>query len=87
MGNDQGFQMAIEMLRGSQREGKNAKEYVQFDTIQKIRTGDSTVYKNLAEGGAMNSCFRGDQGRMFALTNAKTDTRLFRKFMQGLKKK
>lgn len=87
VGDDQGFQTAIEMLRGSQREGKNAKEYVQFDTIRKIRTGYSTVYENSAAGGALNSCFRGDQGKTFALTDAKTDTRLFRKFMQGLEKR
>jgi len=82
-----GFQTALEMLRASQREGKNVKEYVQFDTVRKIRTSYSTVYENSARGGAMNACFKGDYGRTFALNNGGTDTRLFRKFIAGLERR
>ena len=33
LGDDQGFQTAIEMLRASQKKGKNDANYVQFDTV------------------------------------------------------
>lgn len=33
VGDDVGFQTAIEMLQASQKPGKNDKAYVQFDTI------------------------------------------------------
>jgi len=84
---DVGFQTALEMLRASQREGKNVKEYVQFDTVRKICTSYATVYENSARGGAMTACFKGDHGRTFALNNGGTDTRLFRKFIAGLERR
>ena len=33
LGDDQGFQTAIVMLRSSQKKGKNNTNYVQFDTV------------------------------------------------------
>ena len=34
LGDDQGFQTAIEILRASQKKGKNDTNYVQFDTVR-----------------------------------------------------
>ena len=85
--NGVGFQTALEMLRASQKEGNNVKEYVQFDTVRKIRTSYSTVYENSWRGGAMTACFKGDYRRTFALNNGGTDTRLFRKFIAGLERR
>ena len=87
LGDAQGFQTAIEMLRASQKKGKNDTSYVQFDTVCKIRTAYSTVYENSAEGGRHTLTFKGSHGNTFAANRGSTDTRLFRKFMIGLEKR
>lgn len=87
VGDNQGFQTAIEMLRASQKEGRNDKTYVQFDTVRKIRSGYSTIHENSANGGAALPCFKGDHGNTFIMNNGSTDTRLFRKFMLGLERR
>ena len=84
---NQGFQTAIEMLRASQKEGRNDKAYVQFDTVRKIRSSYSTIHENSANGGASLPCFKGDHGNTFVMNNGSTDTRLFRKFMLGLERR
>ena len=40
---NQGFQIAIETLRASQRPGRNDSSYTQFDTIRKLRTSYAIV--------------------------------------------
>ena len=83
----QGFQTAIEMLRASQKKGKNDSSYVQFDTVRKVRTAYATVYESSAAAGHHTSTFKGSHGNTFALNHGLTDTRLFRKFMTGLEKR
>jgi len=61
----QGFQTAIEMLRASQKPGRNTVDYVQFDTIRKVRTVYSTIHDNSARGGADVACFKGNHGKPF----------------------
>ena len=87
LGDGQGFQTAIEMLRASQKKGKNDASYVQFDTVRKIRTAYSTVYESSAAAGLHTSTFKGSHGNTFAINKGSTDTRLFRKFMTGLEKR
>ena len=87
LADNQGFQTAIEMLRASQKKGKNDKTYVQFDTVRKIRTAYSTVYENSALAGLHTGTFKGAHGNTFAVNHGLTDTRLFRKFMVGLEKR
>ena len=87
LGDGQGFQTAIEMLRASQKKGKNDTSYVQFDTVRKIRTAYSTVYESSASAGLHTSTFKGAHGNTFAINKGATDTRLFRKFMVGLEKR
>ena len=87
LGDDQGFQRAVEMLRASQKKGKNDAYYVQFDTVRKIRTVYSTVYESSAAAGHHTLTFQGAHGNTFALNQGKTDTCFFRKFMVGLEKR
>ena len=87
LGDGQGFQTAIEMLRASQKKGKNDSSYVQFDTVRKIRTAYSTVYESSAAAALHTSTFKGAHGNTFAINQGSTDTRLFRKFMIGLEKR
>ena len=79
LADNQGFQTAIEMLRASQKKGKNDKSYVQFDTVRKIRTAYSTIYENSASAGLHTGTFKGAHGNTFAVNHGSTDTRLFRK--------
>jgi len=87
LGDGQGFQTAIEMLRASQKKGKNDASYVQFDTVRKIRTAYATLYENSAAAGNHTSTFKGAHGNTFSVNQGSTDTRLFRKFMVGLEKR
>ena len=87
LGDEQGFQTAIEMLRASQKKGKNDASYVQFDTVRKIRTAYSTVYEISAQAGTHTGTFKGAHGNTFVVNHGSTDTRLFRKFMVGLEKR
>ena len=79
-----GFQLAILILRASQEPGRNDKEYVQFDTIRKMRSAVSTAHENSYEGSYIWSTFRSDRGRPLRLSSAETESQLFIKFMRGL---
>ena len=87
LGDGQGFQTAIEMLRASQKKGKNDASYVQFDTVRKICTAYATVYESSAAAGFHTATFKGVHGNTFAVNKGATDTPLFRKFMVGLEKR
>ena len=87
LGDGQGFQTAIEMLRASQKKGKNDTNYVQFDTVRNFRTAYATVYETSAVAGFHTATFKGMHGNTFAVNKGSTDTRLFRKFMVGLEKR
>ena len=84
---DMGMQMAIELLRASQRQGKNYKEYVQFDSIRKLRSAYANIFK--ASPALSKQCFllKGDGGRICQLMNMPSDSPLFQKFMIGCEKR
>ena len=87
LGDGQGFQTAIEMLRASQKRGKNDSSHVQFDTVRKVRTTYATIYESSAVAGCHTSTFKGAHCNTFAVNQGSTDTRLFRKIMVGLEKR
>ena len=74
LGDEQGFQTAIEMLCASQKKGKNNSNYVQLDTVRKIRTAYSTIYENSAAAGSHTLTFKGAHGNTFAMNRGTTDT-------------
>ena len=65
LGDGQGFQTAIEMLKASQKKGKNNSSYVQFDTVRKIRTAYATIYESSAVANRHTSTFKGAHGNTF----------------------
>ena len=83
----QGFQIAIELLRASQRRGRNDRAYVQFDSIRKLRSAYANVFQSSPQVVHRNLLLKGPKGNSFALTNAPTDSLVFRMFMMGCEKR
>ena len=84
VGDNVGFKLAIVILRASQQPGRNSAEYVQFDSVRKIRAGVSTVYETSAVGTKGSMSFRGEKGRALRLSSSETESMVFGKFMRGL---
>jgi hypothetical protein len=82
-----GFQIAMEMLKMSQGKGKNSPDYIQYDSIRKIRSAYSNVY----ESGPMrcndNTKLKTDKGQMLHMVKGPTDSKLFGLFMKGCEKR
>ena len=87
VGDSLGFQVAIELLRASQRKGRNDKDYVQFDSIRKLRSAYANVFQASPQVVHRNLLLKGPKGNSFALTNAPTDSLVFRMFMLGCEKR
>jgi hypothetical protein len=83
----QGFQVAIETLRASQRPGRNDSTYTQFDTIRKLRTAYSVVSENTVGASGNHNLYKGEHGRTMVLSRNETDSVLFRKFILGVEKR
>ena len=81
-----GFQIAIEMIRYSQSEGKNDKSYVQFDSIRKIRSAYANVYDSGPSRCLDNRRLKSDRGSVMSFVNGNTDSKLFTQFMAGCEK-
>jgi hypothetical protein len=79
-----GFRLAIVMLRASQEKGRNDKNYVQFDSIRKLRSGFSNIYENSAIGHQTTLAFRGEKGKAYRYSTCETESCLFSKFVRGL---
>ena len=82
-----GFQVALEMLKASQRPGKNVSSYTQFDSIRKIRTGYLDAYEAGLARCLNNSVFRSNKGQMFAMIEGATQSKLFSMFLLGCEKR
>ena len=87
VGDQVGFQLAIIMLRASQEKGRNSRDYVQYDSIRKLRSAFSTVHENSASAARDVDVFKGDMGQTFGVTNSNSDSYFFRKFCKGLEKR
>ena len=84
---NQGFQVALEILRASQRKGRNSSAYVQFDSIRKLRAAYVNVYQTSPESVKRNLLLKGPRGNSFGLTSSGTDSVTFRMFMLGCEKR
>lgn len=82
-----GMQVAIELLRASQKKGKNDVTYVQFDSIRKLRSAYASVFQSSPSFARQCSVMKGEKGRVLEITNMPTDSTLFRKFMVGCEKR
>ena len=82
-----GLQIAVELLRASQKQGRNDNSYVQFDSVRKIRSSYATVFQTSPTGLRNNLLMKGPRGRSFGLTSSITDSIGFRMFMTGCEKR
>ena len=82
-----GFQIAIEILRSSQRPGKNDSTYSQFDSIRKLRSAYLTAFEAGPERCLDNACLKTERGQISTLLNSETQSKLFYMFMQGCEKR
>lgn len=85
IGDDIGVQIALEMLRASQLEGKNDQSYQQFETIRKLRSAFSNAFETGPPGVTKgNLVFRPEKGKSWGLRNAPTESLFFCQFVEGL---
>ena len=87
VGDNLGFQVAIEMVRASQEKGRNSVEYVQFDTVRKIRSCYTNAYESSPAAVLELISFKGDFGKTYHFSKSPLNSLLFRKFMMGLEKR
>jgi hypothetical protein len=82
-----GFQTAIEMIKHSQGKGRNATNYVQFDSIRKTRAAYANAY-DASPSRCLDNCqMKSDRGQIMSFVNGPTDSRLFSMFMAGCEKR
>jgi len=81
-----GYGVALQMLEYSRRAGRYA-DYMQFETIRKLRSGFSNVYHASAIGGGDVTVLGGDDNRYTALSKCPTQSRWFIRFQYGCKKR
>ena len=86
VGDNLGFQTAVEMVRQSRLAGRNDKTYQQFDSIRKFRSASTNEYES-GVAAANELMMVGDGGRIFRLSSGPTQSRLFVKFMRGCEKR
>ena len=82
-----GFQVAIEMLRHSQKKGKNSNDYIQFDSIRKTRSAYANAYDSSPKRCLDNRKLKTDKGQLMAFVSGPTDSKLFTMFMLGCEKR
>ena len=79
-----GFGLAIVMLRASQEKGRHDPDYVQFDTIRKLRSAWSNAHESSAWAEDNIVVLKGDKGKAYRLSSSPTESRLFYRFILGL---
>ena len=84
---NQGMQVAIKILRASQRKGRNDSTYVQFDSVRKLRAAYVNIYQTSPLAIQRNLFMKGPRGQSFSLATSATDTITFRMFMLGCEKR
>ena len=81
---DQGVQVALEILSASREPGKHRKSYQQFETIRKLRSAFSNAFETGPRGVNQGNLVFREKGKAYGLRVAPTESILFTKFMQGL---
>ena len=82
---DVGCQVALQMLRASQERGRHDKNYQQFETIRKLRSGFSNAFESGPTGTTKgNVVFRGYRATTYSLRSAPTESLFFTQFVDSL---
>ncbi len=84
---DQGMQLALQILRQSQEKGRHDESYQQFDSIRRLRSAAFTEYESSALGNLRGGTWTGDSGKAMRTSTCPTLSLLFEKFMKGLEKR
>jgi len=85
IGDNVGFQLAITLLKFSQRSGNNETSHLQFDTIRKLRTSFNHVFEVSAYAHQTTThSFRDTMGRTYINSSCPTQCRLYIKFVSGM---
>jgi hypothetical protein len=82
-----GHRAAIHMLLSSLEAGTYSKDYKQFDTIRKMRSGFSNAWGASAKGMLFNISTGKEDRKKDRLTQCPTDSEWFGKFILGCKKR
>ena len=85
IGDKVGFQVALAQLKYSQEKGSNHSTHLQFDTIRKLRTAYSHLHEVSARvNQGLTHSFRSLSGKVFTNSTCPTQSRFFRKVMEGM---
>jgi hypothetical protein len=81
-----GYEIAIQMLLDSRRPGKHSKEYMQWDTIRKIRTTYSNHSRASPQANLSTTALGDERGRAQRMVSDKCSSYWFSKFFSGCKR-
>jgi hypothetical protein len=83
-----GHGVAVQELLASTQPGRYHAEYSQFDTVRKIRSSFSNLWRASAQGAAFSlSAGRDSRGVSIHLSDCPTDSDWFNRFSLGMKKR
>jgi hypothetical protein len=82
-----GYEIAIQMLLDSRRPGKHSKEYMQWDTIRKIRTTFSNHARASPQANLVTTALGDERGQVQRLVSDKCSSYWFSKFFLGCKRR
>ena len=87
LGDQQGFQLAIVILKSSQEPGAYHDSHQQFDTIRRLRTVHHHCH-DAGVDGVMSACsFQGDRGKVYCMSSSPTHSLFHSRFIQGLEER
>ena len=87
LGDQQGFQLSIVILRASQEAGAYQDSHQQFDTIRRLRTIHHHCH-DASVDGVMAAChFQGDRGKVYSMSSSPTHSLFHSRFIQGLEER
>lgn len=84
VGDQVGMTTCMVILRASTKSGRYSKSHQQFDTIRRLRTVSTDIYKGSLEGEMASLVLAGDKGKKYTATVGGTESYLFKLFNQGL---
>ena len=80
-----GYEIAVDMVLSSRSAGRHSKEYLQFETIRKLRTAYGNFERVSSSKIASSLCIDGGGGEAKDIVNLATSSVWFRKFTTGCK--
>ena len=72
------------MIKASQGRGRHDSDYVQFDTVRKMRSALSNAYESSALGGSNILMLKGERGKTLSLSCSPSDSKTFKRFILGM---